>query len=90
MYKPSLLNKLVESYPVSKIKTRQLDQHSAYSLKKVARANLILEMAPLICQLVQAETAADEAFIEQLKAQLKPMQEYLLEISLVKPFTLTE
>jgi hypothetical protein len=56
----------------------------------VDRATLILEMAALIHQLVQAETTADKAFIEQLKAQLKPMQEYLLEISLVKPFTLTE
>jgi hypothetical protein len=87
MYKQSLPDKLVESYPIPKIKTRQIDRHSAYSLKKIARANLISEMAPLIRQLVQAETAADEELINQLKAKLRPMQAYLLEISLVNAFT---
>jgi hypothetical protein len=85
----NILNKQTGIDASDQIEPR-LDRHSAYSLKKVARANLIREMAPLIHQLVQAETAADEAFIKQLKAQLRPMQEYLLEISLVKPFTLIE
>jgi hypothetical protein len=89
MYSLDRSNKPVELNVQPWIAPLQLDRHAEYAIKKAARAQLILKMAPLIHQLVSAEAAADEESIAKLKAQLEPMQEYLLEISLVKYFTLT-
>jgi hypothetical protein len=71
------------------IEPRKLDRHAEYAVKKAARAQQILKMAPLIHQLVMAESLADEESISELKTKLSPEQEYLLELSLVEPFVLT-
>jgi hypothetical protein len=87
MYGLDTSNKPVELDIQQWIAPQWIDRNAEYAVKKAARAQQILKMAPLIHQLVMAETAADEELIAELKAKLAPEQEYLLELSLVKPLT---
>jgi hypothetical protein len=89
MYSLDTANKSVELDIQSWIAPPRLDRHAEYAVKKAARAQQILKMAPLIHQLVMAESLADEESIAELKTKLAPEQEYLLELSLVEPFVLT-